>query len=155
MRTAPLGDQFASCFTSRMLTGFCALIGAVIGTIFVARRARQTAASAAAGKAVFFPVGATRPGDRRRYSLGRVQAGSAFQWEPRWSWTRLRALPTDLCYLCARPATFGEMWRIPIGTLVIECESSAGPVRLWAYPQQAVQVVEMIRRPGAPDLSKP
>jgi hypothetical protein len=151
----PIGDQLAACFTSRMMTAVYVLVGFMIGTILVARRARRTAARAAAGEAVFFPVGANRPDEGRRYSVGRVQAGGEFRWEPRWPWTRLRELPTDLRYVRARHTTFGEVWWIPPGALVIECESSGGPVRLWARTQQAVQVVEMIRRTGALDLSKP
>lgn len=138
-----------------MITGVCAFAGMVIGTIVAARRARRTAARARAGEAVFFRAGANRPDQGRRYSPGRVRAGSEFRWEPRWSWTRLRELPTDLRYVRARETTFREFWWLPTGALVIECESSAGPVRLCVHAEQVVQVVEMIRRTGTPDFSKP
>ncbi|MEU0195038.1 hypothetical protein ABZ250_35310 [Streptomyces afghaniensis] len=151
----PLGDQLAACFTSRMMTGVWGFVGVLIGTTLVAWRARRTAARAAAGQAVFFPVGANRPDEGGRYSLGRVQAGREFQWEPRRSRTRLRELSADLRYVRAWQTTFGEMWRLPVGVLVIECESSAGPVRLWTRAQQAEQVVEMIRCANAKDVSKP
>ncbi|MCX5328368.1 hypothetical protein [Streptomyces sp. NBC_00140] len=114
---------------------------------------RRTAARAAAGIAVSFPVGANLPDEGRRYSLGRVHTGREFRWEPRWSRTRLRELPTDLRYVRARETTLREMLWLPSSALVIECESSAGPVRLWAHSQQAVQVVEMIRRTGAPNVN--
>ncbi|QKZ24560.1 hypothetical protein HUT05_01345 [Streptomyces chartreusis] len=142
----PLGDQLAACFTARMITGLCAFVGTVIGMFLVARRARRTAVQAEAGEEVLFQVGARLPEEGRRYSLGRVQAGGKFRWKPRWSWTRLRELPTDLRYIRARQTTLREMLWIPTRALVIECESSAGPVHLWAYPEQAVHVVEMIRR---------
>ncbi|MFF4275613.1 hypothetical protein [Streptomyces sp. NPDC001536] len=138
-----------------MSTAFCTLLGMVIGSIVVAWRVRRTAARAAAGVAVSFPVGANMPDEGRRYSLGRVQTGREFRWEPRWSRTRLRELPTDLRYVRARETTLREMLWLPSSALVIECESSAGPVRLWAHTQQAVQVVEMIRRTGAPDVDTP
>ncbi|MFE1925389.1 hypothetical protein ACFW91_22810 [Streptomyces asoensis] len=138
-----------------MFTWLWVLVGTVIGTILVARRARRTAAQAEAGEAVFFQVGANLPDEGRRYSLGRVQAGSEFQWKPRWPWTRLREIPTDLNYVRAREATSREAWRLPTGVLVIECESSAGPVRLWTRPQYARHVVVMIRRAGTPNLSTP
>ncbi|MFE6962982.1 hypothetical protein [Streptomyces sp. NPDC057696] len=85
---------------------------------------------------------------------GNVLAGGEFRWIPRWSWTRLRALPTDLRYIRAREMTFREMLWLPDRVLVIECESSVGPVRLWAHLEQAVQVVEMIRRASSPNSSK-
>ncbi|MFG2275833.1 hypothetical protein ACGFNY_39480 [Streptomyces chartreusis] len=84
-----------------------------------------------------------------------MRAGSEFRWEPRRSWTRLRELPAGLRYVRARETTFWEFWFLPFGALVIECESSAGPVRLCVHAEQAVHVVEMIRRIGAPDFSKP
>lgn len=138
-----------------MITGVCVFVGMVIGAMVVARRARRTAARARAGEAVFFRVGANRPDQGRRYSPGRVLAGSKFRWEPRWSWTLLRELPTDLRCVRARDTTFREFWWLPTGALVIECESSAGPVRLCVHAEQVVQVVEMIRRTGTPDFSKP
>ncbi|WP_327714394.1 hypothetical protein OG381_02390 [Streptomyces sp. NBC_00490] len=141
-----------------MSTAFSTCLGMVIGSIFVAWRVRRTAARAAAGITVSFPVGANLPAEgRRRYSLGRVQTGREFRWEPRWSRTRLRELPTDLRYVRARETTLREMLWLPSSALVIECESSAGPVRLWAYTRQAPQVVEMIRSSstGAPDVDKP
>jgi len=128
-----------------------AFVGTLIGAMIAARRARRTVARAVAGEAVFFPVGVNRPGQGRRYSPGRVPAGSEFRWEPRWSWTRLRDLPSDLRYVRARDATFRELWWLPTGALVIECESSAGPVRLCVHAEQVVPVVEMIRRSDAPD----
>ena len=136
-----------------MITGFCTFVGMVIGTLLVARRARRTAARAEAGQSVFFQVGANLPGEGRRYSLGQVRAGGEFRWNPRWSWTRLRELPTDLRYIRAREATFREKLWLPAGALVIECESSAGPVRLWAHVEHVVHVVEMIRRTNTPNLS--
>jgi hypothetical protein len=145
----------AACFTPRMITGLCAVVGMVIGTLLVARRARRTATQAEAGEAVFFQVGANLPDEGRRYSPGRVRAGGKFQWKPRWSWTRLRELPGDLRYIRARQATFRETLRLPTRALVIECESSDGPVRLWAHPEQAVHVVELIRRTSASNLSRP
>lgn len=138
-----------------MMTGVMAFLGTVIGTMIATRRARRTAARAAAGEAVFFRVGANRPNQGRRYSPGRVQAGAEFRWEPRWSWTRLRELPTDLRYVRARDTTFREFWWLPTGALVIECASSAGPVRLCVHAEQVAHVVEMIRRTGTPDLPKP
>jgi hypothetical protein len=136
--------------------GLCAFVGSVIGTILVARRARRIAARAEAGEAVFFQVGANLPEEGRRYSLGRVPAGSEFRWRPRWSWTRLRELPADLRFVRAREATFREtLWLLPPGALMIECESSAGPVRLWTRAEHVVHVVGMIRRTGTPNLSKP
>lgn len=138
-----------------MITGVVSFASMVLGAIIAARRARRTVARAAAGEAVFFRVGANRPDQGRRYSLGRVLAGGEFRWEPRRSWTRLRELPTDLRYVRARDTTFREFWWLPTGAAVIECESSAGPVRLCVHAEQVVQVVEMIRRAGTPDLSKP
>ncbi|MET7451884.1 hypothetical protein ABZT03_08315 [Streptomyces sp. NPDC005574] len=137
-----------------MITGLCTSVGMVIGLLLAARRARRTAARAAAGEALFFQVGANlQAGGRRQYSLGRVQAGGDFRWQPRRSWTRLRELPADLSYIRAREATFGEGLWLPPRALVIECESSAGPVRLWARVEQATQVVEMIRRTSNPSSS--
>ncbi|MFE4255597.1 hypothetical protein ACFRU3_40260 [Streptomyces sp. NPDC056910] len=136
-----------------MITGVCAFLGTVIGAFLMERRARRTAARAELGEAVLFPVGANLPDDGRRYSLGRGLAGGEFRWIPRWSWTRLRALPADLRYIRAREMTFREMLWLPDRVLVIECESSVGPVRLWAHPKQAVQVVEMIRRASSPNSS--
>ncbi len=143
-----LGEQLAACFTSRMITAACVCLGTVIGTILVSRRARRAAARAASGEAVFFQVGANRPDEGRRYSLGRMRTGTEFHWEPRRPWTRLRELPPDLRYVRTRHTTFREALWLPPGVLVIECESSAGPVRLWARVEQAAQVVEMIRRTG-------
>ncbi len=137
-----------------MITGVMSFAGPVIAAIIAARRARRTVARAAAGEAVFFRVGANRPDQGHRYSPGRVRAGSEFRWEPRWSSTRPRELPSDLRYVRARDTTLREYWWLPTGALVIECESSAGPVRLCVHAEQVVQVVEMIRRAGAPDLSK-
>jgi hypothetical protein len=154
-RRLKLPFSSAACFTSRMSTAFSTCLGMVIGSIFVAWRVRRTAARAAAGITVSFPVGANLPGGGRRYSLGRVQTGREFRWEPRWSRARLRELPTDLRYVRARETTLREMLWLPSSALVIECESSAGPVRLWAYTRQAAQVVEMIRRTDAPDVDKP
>lgn len=136
-----------------MTAGVSVLFGVLIGTMVAAWRARRTAARAAAGEAVFFRVGANLPDKGRRYSLGRVQTASEFRWMPRHSWTRLRELPTGLRYVRTRETTFRESMRLPTGTLVIECESSAGPVRLWARKEQEVQVVEMLRRACTPDLS--
>lgn len=137
-----------------MIKGLCAaFIGGVIGRLLLARRARRTATQAEAGEVVFFQVGANLPDEGRRYSLGRVRAGGKFQWKPRWARTRLRELPQDLRYIRARQATFREMLWVPTRALVIECESSAVPVRLWAYPEQAVHVVEMIRRASSPNSS--
>ncbi|WP_231905641.1 hypothetical protein [Streptomyces davaonensis] len=118
----------------------------MIGTLIVARRARRTATRAAAGEAVFFQVSANRPNEGRRYSPGRVRSGGRFHWEPRWSWTRLRELPPDLHYVQARRPTLREMLWVSADALVIECESSTGPVRLCAHAAQAVPVVEMLRR---------
>ncbi|OQR60766.1 hypothetical protein B6E66_28615 [Streptomyces maremycinicus] len=84
-----------------------------------------------------------------------MRTGSEFRWQPRRPWIRLRELPADLRFVRARRATSRETWRIPFGALVIECESSRGPVRLWARPQQLAQVVELIGRPDTPDLSTP
>src|SRR4051812_40221314 len=117
-RASPLDHRVAACFASRMITGaitgLWVFVGSMIGTILVARRVRRTAARAEAGEAVFFPVGANLPDEgRRRYSLGQVPAGSGFQWKPRRSWTRLRELPTDLRYVCAREATFRERLWLP------------------------------------------
>ncbi|MFE5105996.1 hypothetical protein [Streptomyces sp. NPDC056663] len=136
-----------------MIMGLGSFLVAVIGTFLMARRARRTAARAEAGEAVFFPVGANLPDEGRRYSLGRVLAGGEFRWIPRWSWTRLRELPADLRYIRAREMTFREMLWLPARVLVIECESSVGLVRLWVHPEQAVQVLEMIRRPSSPNSS--
>ncbi|WP_406371441.1 hypothetical protein OG788_15680 [Streptomyces sp. NBC_00647] len=137
-----------------MITGLCAsLVGGVIGRLLLARRARRTATQTEAGQTVFFQVGANLPDEGPRYSLGQVRAGGRFQWKPRWSRTRLRELPKDLRYIRARRATLREMLWVPAKALVIECESSAVPVRLWAYPQQAVHVVEMIRRASGPNAS--
>ncbi|MFE6755694.1 hypothetical protein ACFVDQ_19160 [Streptomyces sp. NPDC057684] len=136
-----------------MIAGVGAFLGTVIGAFLMARRARRTAARAEAGEAVLFPVGANLPDEGRRYSLGRVLAGGEFRWIPRRSWTRLRALPTDLRYIRAREMTFRKMLWLPDRVLVIECESSVGPVRLWVHPKQAVQVVEIIRRAGSPNSS--
>lgn len=138
-----------------VITGLWVFVGSVIGTILVARRARRTSARAEAGEAVFFQVGANLPAEGRQYSFGRVPAGSEFRWKPRWSWTRLRELPTDLRYVSAREASFREALLLPSGALVIECESSAGPVRLWVRAEHAARVVKMIRRTGTPSLSKP
>lgn len=137
-----------------MIQGLCAaLIGGVIGRLLLARRARRTVTQTEAGQTVFFQVGANLPDEGRRYSLGQVRAGGKFQWKSRWSRTRLRELPNDLRYIRAHQATFREMLWVPTKALVIECESSAGPVRLWAYPEQAVHVVEMIRRASSPNSS--
>ncbi|WP_240653675.1 hypothetical protein [Streptomyces sp. AcE210] len=137
-----------------MIAGFCgALLGGVIGRLLLARRARRTATQAEAGEVVFFQVGANLPDEGRRYSLGRVRAGGRFQWKPRWSMTRLRELPADLRYIRARRATFRDVLWVPTRALVIECEGSGMPVRLWAYPEQAVHVVEMIRRASSPNSS--
>jgi hypothetical protein len=136
-----------------MITVLCAFLGGVIGRLLVARRARRKAVQTEAGEVVFFQVGANLPYEGRRYSPGRVRAGGKFRWRPRWSWTRLRELPTDLRYIRARQTTFREMLWLPTRPLVIECESSAGLVRLWAYPEQAVHVVEMIRRASNPNSS--
>ena len=138
-----------------MITGVMAFLGTVIGAMIARRRARRAVARAAAGEAVFFRVGVNRPNQGRRYSPGRVPSGSEFRWEPRWSWTRLRELPTDLRYVRARDTTFREFWWLPTDALVIECESSAGPVRLCVHAEQVAQVVAMIRRTAAPDLPKP
>ena len=119
----------------------------------MARRARRKAVQTEAGEVVFFQVGANLPYEGRRYSPGRVRAGGEFRWKPRRSWTRLRELPTDLRYIRARQTTFREMLWLPTRPLVIECESSAGLVRLWAYPEQAVHVVQMIRRASNPNSS--
>ncbi|WP_432165794.1 hypothetical protein [Streptomyces sp. bgisy031] len=134
-----------------MNTAVGVLIGMVTGTLLAARRARRTAARAEAGEAVLLRVGANLPDEGRRYSLGRVPTGGEFRWMPRWSWTRLRVLPADLRYVRAREATYREMLRLPIGVLVIECESSAGPVRLWARREHAALIAEMIRSTGAPN----
>ncbi|MFB8268865.1 hypothetical protein ACFC96_19960 [Streptomyces sp. NPDC055955] len=134
-----------------MNTAVGVLIGMVTGTLLAARRARRTAARAEAGEAVLLRVGANLPDEGRRYSLGRVPTGGEFRWMPRWSWTRLRVLPADLRYVRAREATYREMLRLPIGVLVIECESSAGPVRLWARREHAALIAEMIRRTGTPN----
>ncbi|MER5957224.1 hypothetical protein ACFC18_47820 [Streptomyces sp. NPDC056121] len=133
-----------------MSTAVCVFVGMVIGALLAAWRARRTAARAEAGEAVLFRVGANLPDEGRRYSLGRVLAGGEFRWIPRWSWTRLRRLPAELRYVRAREATFREMVWLPIGVLVIECESPAGPVRLWARREHVVLVAEMIRRTGTP-----
>ncbi|MFC5788054.1 MULTISPECIES: hypothetical protein [Streptomyces] len=138
-----------------MNTAVCVFVGMVIGALLVARRARRTAARAEAGEAVLFRVGANLPDEGRRYSLGRVLAGGEFRWIPRWPWTRLRRLPADLRYVRAREATSREMLWLPIGVLVIECASAAGPVRLWARREHALLIVEMIRRTGTPNLSMP
>jgi hypothetical protein len=139
-----------------VITGLWVFVGSQIGRILVARRVRRTAARAEAEEAVVFPVGANLPDEgRRRYSLGQVPAGSEFRWKPRWSWTRLRELPTDLRYVCARDATFREKWWLPSDARVIECESPAGSVRLWVHAEHAVHVVKMIRRTDIPDLSRP
>lgn len=131
-----------------MTTAICVLFGMVIGTMLATRRARRTAARAEAGEAVLFHVGANLPDKGRRYSLGRVRTANEFRWEPRRSWTRLRELPADLRYVRTRETTLRESMWLPTSTLVIECESSAGPVRLWARKEQTAQVVEMIRRTG-------
>lgn len=145
--------MLASCFTSRMVTGLCTLVGLFIGSLFLRRQAQRTAARVEAGEAPFFQVGANLPDKGRRYSLGLVQAGGEFRWKPRWSWTRLRELPTDLRYVRARKTTSRErLWLSP-SLLVIECESSAGPVRLWARVEHVEHVVEMIRRTSTPNLS--
>ncbi|MFJ3339445.1 hypothetical protein [Streptomyces sp. NPDC086766] len=136
-----------------MIYGICVFVCTVLGTMLVARRARRTAARAEAGEAVFFQVGANLPDKGRRYSLGRVRAGDEFRWKPRWPWTRLRELPADLRYIRTREATFRETLWLPPGVLVIECESPAGPVRLWARTEQAVHVMEMIRRTSTPNTS--
>ncbi|MFB7166275.1 hypothetical protein [Streptomyces sp. NPDC056242] len=133
-----------------MSTAVCVFVGMVIGALLAAWRARRTAARAEAGEAVLFRVGANLPDEGRRYSLGRVLAGGEFRWIPRWSWTRLRRLPAELRYVRAREATFREMVWLPIGVLVIECESPAGPVRLWARREHVVLVAAMIRRTGTP-----
>ena len=150
-RASPLDHRVAACFASRMITGvitgISVFVGATIGNILVARRVRRTTARAEAEEAVLFQVGANLPDEgRRRYSLGQVPAGSEFRWKPRRSWTRLRELPTDLRYVCARDATFREKLWLPSDALVIECESSAGSVRLWVHAEHAVHVVKMIRR---------
>ncbi|MFF2479221.1 hypothetical protein [Streptomyces sp. NPDC058066] len=137
-----------------MIQAFCgALIGGVIGRLLLARRARRTATQTEAGQIVFFQVGANLPNEGPRYSLGQVRAGGKFQWTPRWSRTRLRELPKDLRYIRARHPSFREVLWVPTRALVIECESSAVSVRLWAYPEQAVHVVEMIRRASSPNSS--
>ncbi|MFJ9543046.1 hypothetical protein ACIRPX_38215 [Streptomyces sp. NPDC101225] len=139
-----------------MITGLCAFVGMVIGALLVARRARRTAARAAAGEAVFFHVGANLPAEgRRRYSLGRVQTGGEFRWKPSRPWTRLRELPADLRYIRAREANFRESLWLPPRALVIECESSAGLIQLWAREEQATHVVEMIQRTSTPNSSSP
>ncbi|MEV6700576.1 hypothetical protein AB0M68_26010 [Streptomyces sp. NPDC051453] len=138
-----------------MKTAVYIFVGMAIEALLAARRARRTAARAEAGEAVLFRVGANLPNEGRRYSLGRVPSGSEFRWIPRWSWTRLRSLPADPRSARARKATFREMWWLPIGVLVIECESSAGPVRLWARKEHAVLVMEMIRRTDTPNSSMP
>ncbi|MEU6915927.1 hypothetical protein [Streptomyces olindensis] len=77
-----------------------------------------------------------------------MRTGTEFHWEPRRPWTRLLELPPDLRYVRARPTTLREALWLPPGVLVIECESSTGPIRLWARVEQAAQVAEMIRRTG-------
>ncbi|WP_240654333.1 hypothetical protein [Streptomyces sp. AcE210] len=138
-----------------MNTAVGIFVGMTIGALLAAWRARRTAARAEEGEAVLFRVGANLPDEGRRYSLGRVVAGGEFRWIPRWSWTRLRKLPAGLRYVRAREATFREMLWLPNGVVVIECESSAGPVRLWARREHVVLIMEMIRRTGTPnpDLS--
>ncbi|MFE6956470.1 hypothetical protein [Streptomyces sp. NPDC057696] len=140
-----------------MNTAVCVFVGTVIGALLAARRARRTAARAEEGEAVLFRVGANLPDEGRRYSLGRVLTGGEFRWIPRWSWTRLRKLPADLRYVRAREASVREMLWLPSGVLVIECESSTGPVRLWARREHVVLIVEMIRRTDTanPNLSIP
>jgi hypothetical protein len=131
---------------SGAITGLWTFVGMMIGSIVVARRVRRTAARAEAGEeAVFFLVGANLPDQGRRYSLGRVPAGSEFRWSPRWLWTRLRELPADLSYVCRREPAFRERLWLASDAVVIECDSSAGPVRLWAHAEHAVHVVRMIR----------
>jgi hypothetical protein len=132
-----------------MITGVCTAVGAVIGMFVMTLRARRVAARAEVGEAVFFRVGVSLPAEGRGYSLGRVRAGGEFRWTPRWSWTRVRELPADLRYVRARETTWREMLWLPAGALVIECESSAGPVRLWAPGEYAAHVVEMLRRASA------
>lgn len=141
---------------SGVITGISVFVGATIGNIVAARRVRRTAARADAGETVIFQVGANLPDEgRRRYSLGQVPAGREFRWKPRRRWTRLRELPADLHYVCARDATFREKLWLPSDGRVIECESSAGSVRLWVHAEHEVHVAKMIRRTDTPDSSRP
>lgn len=142
----PLGDQSSPCFTPRMITGLCSFLGAVIGTALMLRRQHRAAARADAGQAVLFPIGAKRPDASRRWNLGRTRANAEeFRWEPRWPWTRLRELPADLRFVRARHQTGREWLWLPTGALVIECESSDGPIWLWVMHMQVEHVVPMIR----------
>ncbi|WP_327350826.1 hypothetical protein [Streptomyces sp. NBC_01304] len=138
-----------------MITGLCVLGGVLMGSFIVAWRARRIAARAEAGKAATLQVGANRPDAGRRYSLGRVRSDQEFRWEPRWSWSRQRELPAELRYVRTRKLTAGEVWRLPAGVMLIECESAEGPVRLWVREAYAAHVAEMIRRAGATDLPEP
>ncbi|MER6062672.1 hypothetical protein ABT167_16040 [Streptomyces sp. NPDC001792] len=145
-----LGDQLAACFTPRMIAAL-ALVGVSILIFLLAWLPRRMAARVLAGEAGFVRVMANLPAKGRRYSLGLVRAEGEFQWEPRWSWTRLRELPTDLRYTGARVITAREgLWLSP-GGLVIECESSAGPVLLWVRAAHVEHIMELIRRTGTPD----
>lgn len=99
-----------------------------------------------AGESVWFPVGAKLPEKGRRWSVGRIRAGAErFRWEPRWRATRLRALPDDLRMVRTRQQEGGERWWLTPGAMVIECESSDGPVWLWVMPAQLDHVRAMIR----------
>ncbi|MEU1535199.1 hypothetical protein [Streptomyces fagopyri] len=124
------------------------LVGLSVLILFLTWR---IAARVRAGEKGFLRVVANLPDKGWRYSLGLVRAEGEFRWEPRWSWTRLREIPTDLRYIRARVITSREkLWLSPSG-LVIECESSAGPVLLWVHMVNVEHVVEMIRRTGVPN----
>lgn len=130
-----------------MFSAICGALGVLLGTVVVRRRAKQAMARVNAGQPALFPIGAKRPDLSRRWNLGRTQASAEeFRWEPRWPWTRLRELPADLQCVRTREMTFREMLWLPDGALVIECESSDGPVWLWVMPVQVKHVIAMIRR---------
>ncbi|WP_018535503.1 MULTISPECIES: hypothetical protein [unclassified Streptomyces] len=129
-----------------MFTGVCVGLGALTGTAIATWRARRAAARAEAGQAVHFAVGANRPQDGRKYSLGRVRSDRPFHWEPRWRWNRLRHLPDGLLVVQTREMTLKEMLWLPSGAVVLECSSDDGPVRLWVHRAQAEQVRSLVRR---------
>ncbi|GED89285.1 hypothetical protein TNCT6_63700 [Streptomyces sp. 6-11-2] len=128
-----------------MVMGICVVLGVLLGEAIRRWRSRRAMERAKAGQAALFLIGAKRP-NRGRWSSGRVRADAEeFRWEPRWPWTRLREVPADLRFVRVRQQEGLEWLWLPAGVLVIECESSDGPVWLWVMHTQLEHVVAMIR----------
>ncbi|MFJ4552888.1 hypothetical protein ACIP4X_27500 [Streptomyces sp. NPDC088817] len=131
---------------SMAITGICIMLGVLLGETIRRRRSRRALAQARMGQAVLIPIGAKRPNVSGRWSPGRVRADAEeFRREPRWPWTRLREIPADLRFVRVREQKGGrELLWLPAGVSVIECESSDGPVWLWAMDTQLEHVVAMV-----------